>query len=70
VDRPAASLGENGKDILERLLELWNQQFALEMLLSIPSDLAGNEHDLAGWDAYSVGVTDRRPPAGWMQILQ
>ena len=68
--RLATCLGENGKDILERLLKLRNQVFASEMLICVPSDLASNEYDLACCDADSIRIADRRLPAGWMKTLR
>ena len=58
----AAGLRQNGEDVLERLFELRNEFFALEMLIGIPADLAGNEYDAAGRHANAVGIADRRQP--------
>jgi hypothetical protein len=39
--RLAARFGNHRKNILQRLLELRNDRFGLEILLRIPADLAG-----------------------------
>ena len=59
-------LREHGKHVLERLLELRDQLLAMELLLVIPADLTGDEHDAARGDTDPVGVAGRRRPTGWM----
>ncbi len=68
--RLTAGLRQNGEYVFERLLELRNEFFALEILIGVPADLAGNEHDAARRHTDAVGIADRRQPAGWMENLQ
>ena len=67
VVRLGAGLRQNGDDVLERLLELRNEFVALEFLVGISANLAGDEHDAAGRHADAVGIADRRRPAGWKE---
>ena len=53
----------------DRLFELRNQFIALEMLICIPTNLAGDEHNAARCHADPVRITDRRRPARWMEDL-
>src|SRR5512138_3350638 len=66
VLRPRAGLGEDGDDVLQRLLELRREALGLEHLLGVPADLAGDENQSAiGFD--SIRVADGRLPALRMQ---
>ena len=69
VARLASCLCKNGEDILERLLELRNEIIALKMLIGIPANLTGNEHNSARRRTDAVCIADRRQPAGWMENL-
>ena len=60
MTRLASRLCKNGKDILERLLELRDEILTLKMLMRIPTNLARNEHNSARRYADAVGIADRR----------
>ena len=60
--RRPASLSKNDENVLQRLLELRKQVFAMELLLLVPTDLTGDENHASGWDDDSVGVSDRGSP--------
>ena len=67
MDRLAARLCKNGENIFKRLLELRNKLIALKMLIGIPANLTGYEHNLARRHAYAVCIADRRFPSLWMK---
>src|SRR5208283_1766140 len=58
----SAGLRQHGEHVFEGLLELRHQALATKLLLFVPADVAGDEHNASGSDCDSVGVSDGRRP--------
>jgi hypothetical protein len=58
----STGLRQHGDHVFERLLELRHQVLATKLLLFVPADLTGDEHNASGSDCDSVGVSDGRRP--------